>query len=267
MSNVISFQQAAENRKRFTESAQETKESFYAMSRSLIRNYRDMGMALQGGSFNPTLVQFHFWVANAMEVPGKENLQEEMLRFGGCINNLGDFLDAKNGVVNCCFRLSNSRSYKDIDDHTLTAIAMGTKEGILSTFGYDVDSLIFSQREVLEPNAAEVKGVVYDYIYSHPAVDTDKCIGVLGALVYEVVTSFCNAGYALSDWQYNKEFNKEANCNIPTPLVMKFIQQGESDLEKEIYLYFDHDALIKSKEIMFQSVFGDDDTLSQGEES
>jgi hypothetical protein len=165
--------------------------------------------------------------------------------------------EEKTGLVNCV-RLINQCGNSKIEALSLTVIALGTKQGYLDKFNYDVDKLLQGVSMTPDTDLKQVQTVAYNYAYEHPDVDGKRDQGNNTALIYQLIDTVMEKGYALTRYGYHVNYDAQRNRNIPDELVMEFSQSGNSLYADKVYLYYDIEAAMKSIELLFDEIFGED---------
>lgn len=255
MTNIANFQDALAKRQQFKKDVAEVNRMIEERSKIYIDHFAGVVKGLTNNNYNLTLAMFYETMDRLARHPVLGNDMAFMFAAAGPDFNIIN--EEGNDLVNCV-RLVNPNGNSKIEALELPVIALGTKQGYLDKFPYDVEELLRNVKMAAETDLKNVQTIAYNYAYEHPDADGPRDKGSNTALAYELIDTLIEKGYALTRYGYVVNYDAKRNRKIPGELLMEFVQSGNPLYQEKVYLYYDIEAAMRSVELLFDNLLGED---------
>jgi len=255
MINITNFQDALAKRQQIKQDLTNANNTIRERAKIYIDHFDGMLKGTTQNDYNLTLAMFY---ETLHRLANHEVFASSMeLMFAAAGPDINIINKEETGLVNCV-RLINQAGNSKIEELSMTVLALGTKEGYKDKFDYDVETLLQDVSMTPETDLKQVQTVAYNYAYEHPDADGERDRGSNTALAYELIDTLIKKGYVLARYGYVVNYDKEKNRKMPGELLMEFVQTGNPLYEEKVYLYYDIEAAMKSIELLFDELFGEE---------
>jgi hypothetical protein len=256
MTNIVDFQNAFNERKDYVARKDTIDRSLQQNSQLAFDFFRDIQTSLDADFCDTRTLKLFFEILHTAFT--QDAFKEGSLMFGGAFAPNSIYVGEESGNSALCLSLSNRYVTDKVPECSVTFFALGTKEGIRSALGYDVDQHIANsgahRSSITDPK--EARTIIYDYVYNHPDVDTKRDVGVASLPAYQAAGMLVEKGYVLTDYAYSVERDPDTQRKILHELIVEFVHPNPAQYTEKIYLYFDYEASMKVIELMMQQLFG-----------